>query len=96
MQWDLRKFFAEAVETNKDTVETNKDIVDVADAEFQRKRIEKGKVHNFEESSEQQSRKISKSEQAQIDYDANLALELEAVEVAKKKKQEELDIASFM
>ena len=42
-----QEIFAEAVETNKDTVETNQDTVDVADAEFQRKRVEKGKVHIF-------------------------------------------------
>ena len=47
-----KEIFAEAVEVNKDTVETNKETVDVADAEFQRKRMEKGKVHTVDESSE--------------------------------------------
>jgi predicted RND superfamily exporter protein len=41
------EIFAEAVEINKETVERHQDTVDVADVEFQRKRVEKGKVHIF-------------------------------------------------
>jgi hypothetical protein len=41
-------------------------------------------------------RKISKREQAQINYDAELAEKLAANEIEKKKKQEEDEIASFM
>jgi hypothetical protein len=40
--------------------------------------------------------KISKSEQAQIDYDADIARKLTENETAKKKRQDELEIASFM
>jgi hypothetical protein len=44
----------------------------------------------------EQPRKISKSEQAQIDYDAEVSRRLVEDETAKKKRQDELDIASFM
>jgi hypothetical protein len=80
-----KEIFPKAVETHKVTVETVTDVMDVADAEFQRKRVEKGKVQVVDESSEQ-SKKISKKEQAQIDYDAELAKELAEAEIEKKKK----------
>ena len=82
-----KEIFVEAVKTHKDTVETHEETVDVADAEFQRKRIKKGKVHIVNESSEQQSKKISKKEQAQIDYDAELAKKLVEDETAMLKKR---------
>lgn len=69
---------------NDEAVEPLEEAVDTADVEFERKRQEKGKVHVFEESTEQ-PRKISKSEQAQIDMDYELA-----------RKSEEEDVARFM
>jgi hypothetical protein len=45
---------------------------------------------------QEQSRKISKKDQAQIDFDARMAEQLGVVEIEKNKKQEEDEVASFM
>ena len=65
-------------------METQKEAVDTADAEFEKRRQEKGKVQVFEESTEK-PRKVKPRIQAQIDMDYELA-----------RKSEEEDVARFM
>lgn len=83
------------ISTAEFQVPTARQDVTTAEEEAARIRTEKGKA--VMTSSEQvQPRKVSRREQAQISYDAELAKKLVEDEVAKKKKQEELDIGSFM
>ena len=83
------------VPTASEKVTTAEEVITTADEEVARKQALKGKaIVTYTEP--EPTRKISKKEKAQIDYDARLAEHLADSEVEKKKKLEENEVASFM
>lgn len=80
--------------TAREKVTTATQEVTTAEEEAARIRSVKGKAIVI--ASDQKTRKISKYEQAQIDFDARLAEQQQAEEYERKKKLKEDEVASFM
>lgn len=83
------------ISTVSEKVTTDVPLVTTAEEEDAKRRSDKGKAIMIASESEQ-IRKISKEEQAQIDYDARMAEQLQATEIENKKKQKEEEVAGFM
>ena len=83
------------IHTASENVPTDTQAVTTAEEEVARKRAIKGKAV-VTDTEQEQSRKISKKDQAQIDFDARMAEQLASAEIEKKRKQEEDEVASFM
>lgn len=83
------------ISTVSENVTTDVPLVTTAEEDAARRRSVKGKAIVID-SEPEQTRKISKKEQAQIDFDARLAEQFEAAEIEHKKKQKEDEVAGFM
>ncbi|MCO6517255.1 MAG: hypothetical protein J6586_12340, partial [Snodgrassella sp.] len=81
--------------TAREKVTTATQEITTAEEEAARIRSVKGKAIVIA-SDQEQTRKISKKDQAQIDFDARLAEHEQAAEYVRKRKLEEDEVASFM
>lgn len=83
------------IPTASENIHTDTQAVTTAEEEVARKRAIKSKAV-VTDSDQEQLRKISKKDQAQIDFDARMAEQLDAVDNEKKRKLEEDEVASFI